>query len=187
MFTYFCPQCNSIPASRLVCIPPLLKVFHDSMVSSPSLHMCSRYSLPETHKLDLYIDVHTPVDNELTPPRHPNATSRMLQRSVQQNWSLTGEGFFRRLKTLVSPRLKEAMVGRGPKDNSLSLCQAMLSFPSRYRLHSNELKVWEISRSIAWRRFRRMGCHYWTEIKKVGQVCVDKWETVFLPMIPTMV
>lgn len=88
-------------------------------------------------------------------------------KRYKKNWSLTGGGFFRRLKTLVSPRLREAMVGWGPKDASSSLCQAMLSFPSRYRLHSKELKVWESSFSIFWRKFRRMGCHYG---RKMGNV-----------------
>lgn len=44
---------------------------------------------------------------------------------------LTGRGFLRRLNTLVSPRLREAMVGLAPSEASLSLCQPMLSCPSR--------------------------------------------------------
>lgn len=143
-------QCNFIPANHLECIPPLLREFHDSMVSSPSRHMCSHRFLPKTNKLDFY----------------HRKQPQMLTRSVRQNWSLTGAGFFRRLKTLVSPRLREAMVGWGPNDSSLSLCQAILSFPSRYRLHSTELKVCEISRSIVWRRFRMTGCHCGTKEKK---------------------
>lgn len=60
----------------------------------------------------------------------------------------------------MSPRLREAMVGWGPNEGSLSLCQPILSLPSRYRLHSNELNVWPLFCSTARRRVVRTGCHY---------------------------
>lgn len=73
---------------------------------------------------------------------------------------LTGGGCLRRLNTLVSPRLREAIVGLPPKEASSSLCQPMLSWPSRYRLHSSELKLHPLALSAASRRLNSNGCHY---------------------------
>lgn len=73
---------------------------------------------------------------------------------------LTGGGCLRRLNSLVSPRLREAIVGLPPKEASSSLCQPMLSWPSRYRLHSSELKLHPLAFSTASRRLNSNGCHY---------------------------
>lgn len=88
---------------------------------------------------------------------NPSMTSTSYKWPIRR---LTGSGCFRRLNTLVSPRLREAMVGWGPNEGSLSLCQPILSLPSRYRLHSNELNVWPLFCSTARRRVPRTGGHY---------------------------
>lgn len=88
---------------------------------------------------------------------NPSMTVTSYKRPIRR---LTGSGCFRRLNTLVSPRLREAMVGWGPNEGSLSLCQPILSLPSRYRLHSNELNVRPLFCSTARRRELRTGGHY---------------------------
>lgn len=66
--------------------------------------------------------------------------------------NLTGAGCLRRLKTLESPRLREAMVGLSPKEASSSLCQPMLSWPSLYKLHNSELNLQPVACSTVSRR-----------------------------------
>lgn len=159
------------------------------------IRVVSIFFLKNTQTWCAYLSTHLFkkfMNNEIDMTKTPIHLKQpqLLQRSIQQNRSLTGGGFFRRLNTLVSPRLREAMVGWGPKDASLSLCQAMLSFPSRYRLHSNELKVRDISRSIVWRRFRRMGCHYGTKQGWLGMCTkreIENMRDFFPPTIQIMV
>lgn len=78
---------------------------------------------------------------------------------VQDCSALTGGGILRRLKTRVSPRLRDAMVGWGPSEASSSLCQPMLSRPSRYRLQSSELKLQPLRSATASRRRRSHAGH----------------------------
>ncbi|TNN79924.1 hypothetical protein EYF80_009961 [Liparis tanakae] len=51
------------------------------------------------------------------------------------------------------------MVGPSPSAASSSLCQPMLSRPSRYRLHISELKLRPLACSTAARRVNSNGCH----------------------------
>lgn len=81
---------------------------------------------------------------------------------------LTGGGILRRLKTRVSPRLREAMVGRRPSEASSSLCQPMLSRPSRYRLQSSELKLQPLRFATASRRRRSNAGHCGGRVTRVS-------------------
>lgn len=65
----------------------------------------------------------------------------------------------------MSPRLREPMVGLQPSEASSSLCQPMLSRPSRYRLQSSELKLQPLRSATVSQRRRSSAGHCGGRIK----------------------